>query len=97
MIFSINGKTYCGTSAVEVVREIALDTTDYAGSVVSIRQFLSWSLDQQQNGIPPRELNLSERLGDEPLALSYLCLLDEYDIGSLSDADPEPMSGSPAG
>ena len=89
MIFSIHGKIYYGKSAVEVVREIALDSIDYAGSVASIRQFLSWSLDQQRNGIPPHELNLSERLGDEPLALSYLCLLDEYGIGSLSDANQD--------
>jgi hypothetical protein len=90
MIFSINGKLYYGKSAVEIVREIALDSTNYAGSVRSIRQFLAWSLDQQRNGIPPRELNLSERLGDEPLAFSYLCLLDEYGIGSLrSDANQD--------
>jgi hypothetical protein len=89
MIFSINGKTYYGKSAVGIVRDIALDSTDYAGPVVSIRHFLSWSLEQQRIGIPPRELNLSERLGDEPLALSYLCLLDEYDIGSLSDANQD--------
>ena len=84
VIFTINGKTYYGQSAVGIVRDIALDSIDYAGPVVSIRQFLLWSLEQQRIGIPPRELNLSERLGDEPLALSYLCLLDEYDIGSLS-------------
>jgi hypothetical protein len=90
MIFSINGKTYYGKSAVEIVREIALDSTNYAGSLRSIGQFLAWSLDQQRNGIPPRELNLGERLGDEPLAFSYLCLLDEYGIGSLcSDANQD--------
>ena len=90
MIFSINGKTYYGKSAVEIVREIALDSTNYAGSVRSIRQFLAWSLEQQRNDIPPRELSLSERLGDEPLAFSYLCLLDEYGIGSLrSDANQD--------
>ena len=90
MIFSINEKTYYGKSAVEIVREMALDSTNYAGSLRSIRQFLAWSLDQQRNGIPPRELNLSERLGDEPLAFSYLCLLDEYGIGSLrSDANQD--------
>ena len=83
MIFSINGKIYYGKNAVEIVREIALDSTDYSSPRGSIRQFLVWSLNQQQNGIPPRELNLSERLEDEPLALSYLCLLDEYGVGSL--------------
>ena len=64
MILSINGKTYLGKGAVEIVREIALDSTNYAGSVRSIRQF---SLGQQGNGIPPRDLDLSERLGEEPL------------------------------
>jgi hypothetical protein len=83
MVFSINGKIYYGKIAVEIVREIALDSTDYPSPQGSIRQFLVWSLNQQKNGIPPRELNLSERLEDEPLALSYLCLLDQYGVGSL--------------
>ena len=83
MIFSIKGKTYQGKSAVEIVHAIALDSKDCPCSVGSIRRFLSWSLNQQRNNIPPRELNLSERLEDEPLALSYLCLLDEYGMGSL--------------
>jgi hypothetical protein len=83
MIFSIKGKDYRGRNAVEIVREIASDSPDCPACNGSIREFLLWSLNQQQNGIPPRELNLSERLEDEPLALSYLCLLDEYGIGIL--------------
>jgi hypothetical protein len=33
--------------------------------------------------VPPRDLDLSDRLEDETLALGYLLLLDEYDVGKI--------------
>jgi hypothetical protein len=33
--------------------------------------------------VPPRDLDLSDRLEDEPLALGYLLLLDEYGVGKI--------------
>lgn len=82
MIFSINGKSYYGSSGLEIVRAVERDATDYPSRGGSIRQFLLWSLNQPHNAVPPRELDLSERLEDEPLALSYLCLLDECGVGT---------------
>ena len=82
MIFSINGKTYCGESALEIVRAVKVDATEYECRGRSIRHFLLWSLNQPHNRVPPRELDLSETLPDEPLSLSYLCLLDECGVGT---------------
>lgn len=83
MIFLIDGKNYRGESALEIVQALEQDATDYPHRGQPIRQFMLWSLNQLGDRVPPRELDLSDRLEDEALALSYLCLRDEYDAGEL--------------
>ena len=84
MIFRIEGKRYCGSSALEVVRAIESDTHNYPHHGRSIRWFLNWSLASLSHRIPPREMDLSLRMEDEAVALNYLCLRDEYGAGKLS-------------
>ena len=83
MIFLVEGKYYRGESAVEIVRALEQDAMDYPHRGRPIRQFMLWSFDQLGDRVPPRELALSDGLEDEALALSYLCLRDEYDAGEL--------------
>ena len=83
MIFRIRGKNYGGRSAIEVVRGLERDDEEYRYSGGSIRQYLSWSLNQLGGKVPPRELTLSDRLDDETLALAYLFLLDECGVGEI--------------
>lgn len=82
MIFTLEGKTYYAPSALKIVRAIERNTKEYPSCGAPIREFLSWSLNRANNGVPPRDLDLSETLEDEPLALSYLYLLDEYGVGT---------------
>lgn len=82
MVFNLNGKTYYGESGLEIVRAVEADATEYDSRGGPIRQFLLWSLNQPRNGVPPRELDLSDALTDESLALSYLCLLDECGVAT---------------
>ena len=83
MIFRIEGKEYTCATAVEVVREMERDSTDYSHRGETLRQFLSWSLAQLSDHIPLRELDLSNSVSDEKLALNFLCLCDEYGVGTL--------------
>jgi hypothetical protein len=83
MIFLIDGKNYRGESALEIVHALEQDATDYPHRGRPISQFMLWSLIQLGDLVPPRELDLSDRLEDEALALSYLCLRDEYGAGEL--------------
>jgi hypothetical protein len=83
MIFLIDGKNYRGESALEIVQALEQDAKDYPHRGRPIRQFMLWSLNQLGDRVPPRELDLSDRLEDEALALSYLCLRDEYGAGEL--------------
>jgi hypothetical protein len=39
--------------------------------------------EQFGGSVPARDLYVSDRLGDEALALAYLVLLDEYGMGEL--------------
>jgi hypothetical protein len=48
---------------------------------LSLRQFLLWSLSQLDNQIPSRELDVSDKLTDEVVALNYLYLRDDYGAG----------------
>lgn len=82
--FQCNGKTYAGASALDVVRAIERDAAEYPQGGRSIRQFLLWSLERLCDRVPPRDLDLSERLEDDELALTYLYLRDEYEAGELS-------------
>lgn len=85
MIFRVIGKDYRGESATEIVRELERDTADYPWRGQPIREFLIWSLNQLRDRLPPRELELSDRLEDEALALNYLYLRDEYGAGEFLD------------
>lgn len=82
--FQFNGKKYSGSSALDVVRAMEGDTENYPHRGQSLRQFLNWSLERLRDQLPPRDLDLSDRLRDDELALSYLYLRDEYGIGKLS-------------
>lgn len=86
MIFRTNEKEYRGTTAVEVVRALAADATEFTrGGERLLYEFLQWSLGQLGDQIPPRELEVSRRLADETLARNYLLLRDEYGVGQLID------------
>ena len=81
MIFRRREKEFNGTSAVDVVRALEREDKEYRHCGGSIRQYLSWSLNRLGDSVPPRDLDLSDRLEDEALALAYLLLLDEYGVG----------------
>jgi hypothetical protein len=83
VIFLTEGKRYGGGSAVEIVRALEKDAVDFPHREGPIRQFLLWSLNRLRDQLPPRELDLSDRLEDEALALSYLLLCAEYGVGEL--------------
>jgi hypothetical protein len=83
MIFRLNEKEIRGTSAVNVVRALEREDKEYQHCGGSIRQYLSWSLNQLGGSVPARDLDVSDRLEDEALALAYLVLLDEYGMGEL--------------
>lgn len=93
MIFRTNEKEYRGASAVEVVSALAADAPEFTrGGERSLYEFLQWSLRQLGDRIPPRELEVSRRLGDETLARNYLLLRDEYGVGQLIDDARGPAS-----
>jgi hypothetical protein len=83
MIFRLRGKEVDGESAIQIVRRLEQDEKDYTSCGGPIRQYLLWSLNQLIWSVPPRDVDLSDRLDDETLALGYLLLLDEYGIGEL--------------
>ena len=83
MIFRVRGKDVSGGSAIEVVRALERDDSEYHHSGGPIRQYLNWSLSRLNGSVPPRDLDLSDRLDDEALALAYLLLLDEYGVGKI--------------
>jgi len=83
MIFRRQEKEFSGTTAVNVVRALERDDKEYKHCGGSIRQYLSWSLNQLGSRVSSRDLEVSDRLEDEALALGYLLLLDEYGMGEL--------------
>ena len=85
MIFRLRGKEVSGRSAIEVVRALERDDGEYCHGGGPIRQYLLWSLSRLNGSVPPRDLDLSDRLEDEPLALAYLLLLDEYGVGKIAE------------
>lgn len=89
MIFRVRRRVYRDASAVEVVRALERDDARYPYRGHTIRRFLLWSLGELGGKVPPRELDLSDTVGDEELALSYLYLLDEYDAGEVLAACQE--------
>ena len=89
MIFRFREKLVSGSSAIEVVRALERDDREYFHVGGPIRQYLIWSLNRLNGRVPPRDLDLSDRLDDEPLALGYLLLLDEYGVGKIVEAQQE--------
>ena len=83
MIFRLNKKEIRGTSAINVVRALEREDKAYRHRGGPIRQYLIWSLNRLGGSVPARELDPSERLEDEALALDYLLLLDEYGVGKM--------------
>ena len=83
MTFQFKGKKYRGASALDIIRALESDAEDYPDRGQSVRKFLLWSLERLGNRLPPRDLDLSSRLEDDALALSYLYLRDEYGAGKL--------------
>jgi hypothetical protein len=83
MRFIYDGREYEEGSAVEILRKIDGDIKLCSGQRFSVRTFVNRSLVSLSDQIHQRELSASDHLSDETLALSYLCLLDEYAIGRL--------------
>lgn len=83
MMFRFQGRDFKGGTWVEVVRSLERDDKEYRSCGGSIRQYLTWSLNQLSGTVPPRDIDLSDRLEDETLALGYLLLLDEYGVGEI--------------
>ena len=83
MIFRLQEKEVRGTSAVDIVRTLEREEKEYRNCGGQIRQYLSWSLNRLGSSVPARDLDPSERLEDEALALDYLLLLDEYGVGKM--------------
>lgn len=83
LTFQLGEKEYRGASALDIVRAIEGDTAEYPHRGRSLRHFLFWSIERLGHRLPPRDLHLSDRLEDDALALSYLCLRDEYGAGKL--------------
>src|SRR5687767_13017505 len=84
LTFEYEGKKYRANSALEIVRALQSDSARYPNCEQSVRGFLRWSLQELHDHLPPRDLELSDRLDDNELALSYLYLRDEYGAGKLS-------------
>ena len=83
LIFRIKDRIYRGESALAIVSALERDTSDYPDRGRPIGHFLIWSLERLRDHIPPREMDLSDRMNDEELALNYLYLRDEYGAGNL--------------
>jgi hypothetical protein len=81
MNFCVGKKQYSGNSAVAITRSLQRDMMGDRSQRMSLRQFLLWSLSQLDNQIPSRELNVSDKLSDEVVALHYLYLRDDYGAG----------------
>jgi hypothetical protein len=86
MVFRAGGREYSGSSALEIVRALRGDAEGAGGAGRTLRQFLLDSLEQLRDRIPMRELDVSDRLDEEMLALSYLYLRDEFGAGELKES-----------
>lgn len=83
MRFIYEAREYRAETAVEIVRGIEGDLKLCPEGRFSVRKFVGRSLERLSDRIHHRELDASDHLSEETLALSYLCLLDEYSIGRL--------------
>jgi len=84
MLFRTGEKEYTGKSAVDIVDALKVDMPDEGQEQLSLREFILWSMSQLSDRIPLRELDVSDQLSNEMLALNYLLLRDEYGVGALS-------------
>ena len=83
MVFFYKGKRYVAESAIEIVREMALDDNWQPRQGDLIRDYLRSELAGLNDRIHLRELDLARHHSEELLAFNYLCLLDEYGIARL--------------
>jgi hypothetical protein len=83
MRFRVGEKEYSGESALDIINALQLDMLQ--DQCMNPRDFLIWSMSQLSDRIPLRELDVSDKLSNEMLALNYLYLRDEYGTGQLSD------------
>ena len=84
VLFKFGDKEYDGEAALEIVNALMRDTLDGQSDSVTLREFLRQSFANLSEHIHMRELDVSDRLNDETLALGYLYLCDEYGAGELS-------------
>ena len=84
LIFRIKDRIYRGDSALAVVRALEKEASDYPDRGRPIGHFLIWSLERLRDHIPPRDMDLSDRMDEEELALNYLYLRDEYGAGEVT-------------
>ena len=90
MLFRIDEKEYIGQSAVDIVEALKVEIRDKEQKHLSLREFILWSMSQLSDRIPLRELDVSDKLSNEMLALNYLLLRDEYGAGALSGVYAAP-------
>lgn len=83
MVFYYKGKEYAGETAIEIVREMALDANWHPRQGYLIRDYLRSELAGLGDSIHLRDLELARHHSEELLAFNYLCLLDEYGVGHL--------------
>ena len=84
MLFRVGEKEYTGKSAVDIVDALKFDLPGGELKYLSLREFILWSMSELSDRIPMRELDVSDKLSNEMLALNYLLLRDEYGAGALS-------------
>ena len=92
MLFRIGEKEYSGTSALDIVAALKFDMPEGEQKLLSVREFILWSMLQLSDRIPLRELDISDKLSNEMLALNYLLLRDEYGAGALSGVYDAPKA-----
>lgn len=86
MIFRADNKEYTGTTAVDIVLQMAREAAGFTARTGDVlHEFLQWSLGSFSDSLPPRELDLSPRVSHEILARGYLSLRQEYGIGEFVD------------
>ena len=70
MLFRTGEKEYSGESAVDIVHTLQTDMLGGHGQQLSLREFLLWSMSRLRDRIPLRELDVSDKLSNETLAIN---------------------------
>lgn len=89
VVFETSSRKYQGATAVEVVEALIADASDYPHRGRPIRHFLDWSLRRLGDRVPPRDLDLGDRMDDESMSLNFLLLCDECGAGKVVAAAAE--------